>query len=127
MTFTRQNNLKILLNNILHKHHINGMATADTSQPQIQTPMNTSLKTISLAFAVGLFFALSAELCGATLPAVVESGQIFTGFVIGMVFLTLSSDYSRPSRALSSAAVKTTACAPVTPLLVQLEDKRLAA
>ena len=91
------------------------------------TPMNTSLKTISLVFAFGLFFAFSAELCGATLPAVIESGRMFAGFVIGMVFLTLFSDYSRPSRALSSVAVKSTACAPVTSLSVQLEDKRLAA
>ena len=89
--------------------------------------MNTSLKAISLAFAVGLVFALSAQLCGATLPAAIDSSRMFAGFVIGMVFLTVSSDYSRRSQTLSSVVIRPTSSAAVTPLPVQLGDNRLAA
>jgi hypothetical protein len=89
--------------------------------------MNTSLKTASLVFAFGLVMALSAQLCGATLPAAIDSVQMFAGFVASVLLLTVFSDYSRQARSLSFVAVSRPRSAIITRLPVHLSDKRLAA
>ena len=89
--------------------------------------MNTSFKTIVFVFAIGLPVSLFAQLCGATLPSVIDSSHMFVAFVFSGILLTAFSDYSRRPQSVASLAHRQTQPAVITPLPVQSLDHRLAA
>jgi hypothetical protein len=60
--------------------------------------MKTSLTILALLAVVGAPAAFAFELAGVRLPALLGGGNVFAGFVVTTLLLTVLNDYARPQR-----------------------------
>lgn len=64
------------------------------------TPMKNSLKILSLLLAASVPSTVAAELSGLVVPAPIDTLHVFAAYVAVVAFLTLVSDYARPTKSL---------------------------
>ncbi len=72
-----------------------------------RTPMNTTLKLISLVLAASLLSSFSAQLAGVSVPTAINPLHIFGALVAALVLLTFVADYARTTSLAALIARRT--------------------